>query len=313
MTTAKTSSGKKLLVFLSHASQDKAVVRLLCKLLRRDGFDPWLDEERLLPGMDWNLEIQKAMRASDAILVCFSSLSVQKEGYVQREYKKALDFREEKPDGTIFVIPVRLDGCEVPFEFREIQYVDYPAGYDRIVAALMARQAQKGGKPASPVKARKMGSKPEALIDTQPIPKPKRESKSQGGTTFNIQGGIHAGRDVVNGPQTNYITIHNTTTNYNSPAELVTALQQLQAQVAALKTAPGLDESDIKMVEAVEGRVQEAAGEAQKPAPDGGRITSTLEKARKTMDLLTGSVGSAVTLGATIGNIILAASKLFGG
>ena len=313
MTTAKTSSEKKLLVFLSHASQDKPAVRLLCKLLRRDGFDPWLDEERLLPGMDWNLEIQKAMRASDAILVCFSSLSVQKEGYVQREYKKALDYRDEKPGGTIYVIPVRLDVCDVPFEFQKIQYVDYPSGYDRIVAALNIRQAQKSGAVAGPVKARKTVSKSESLVDTQPVPRQKREKKSADGPVYNIEGGIHAGRDVVNGPQTNYITINNTATNYNSPAELVTALQQLQAQVAALKTAPGLDESDIKMVEAVEGRVQDAAGEAQKPAPDGGRITSTLEKARKTMDLLTGSVGSAVTLGATIGNIILAASKLFGG
>ena len=61
-------------------------------------------------------------------------------------------------------------------------------------------------------------------------------------------------------PQTNYITIHNTTTNYNSPAELVTALQQLQAQVAALKTAPGLDESDIKMVKRWKGGCRRPPG-----------------------------------------------------
>jgi hypothetical protein len=94
---------------------------------------------------------------------------------------------------------------------------------------------------------------------------------------------------------------------------LVTALQQFQAQVAALKAVPGLDEGDIKTVEAVEGRVQKAADEAQKPEPDGGRITIMLEKARKTLDLLGGNVGSAVTLGATLGNLILAATKLFGG
>ena len=310
--TAKTSSEKKLLVFLSHASQDQDVALRLGKRLEKDGFDPWLYEDRLLPGQDWNLEIQKAMRASDAILVCFSSLSVAKEGYIQREYKKALDYRDEKPDGTIYVIPVRLDECEVPFVFQEIQYVDYPSGYGKIVTALTMRQAQKDGKPAGAVKARKTASKPEEMIDTQPIPKPKREKKSQGGVMFNIQGGIHAGRDVINGPQTNYITINNTTTNYASPAELITALQQLQTQVAALKSAPELDESDVKMVEAVEGRVKDAAAEAEKPEPDGVKITGTLEKARKTMDLLSGSLGSAVTLGATLGNIIVAAGKLFG-
>src|SRR5215203_3450568 len=84
--SASTANGKKLLVFLSHASQDKAQVRELCVQLRKDGFDPWLDEERLLPGMNWDIEIEKALRASDALLLCFSELSVSKEGYIQREY-----------------------------------------------------------------------------------------------------------------------------------------------------------------------------------------------------------------------------------
>ena len=132
-----------LLIFLSHASQDKPAVRNLCKRLKADGFDPWLDEERLLPGMDWNLEIKKAMRQSDSILLCFSALSVRKEGYVQREYKKAMEYQEEKPEGTIFVIPVRLDDCEIPFEVQELQHVDFPAGYDRLVMALRIRQNQK--------------------------------------------------------------------------------------------------------------------------------------------------------------------------
>jgi len=127
---------KKLLVFLSHASQDKPTVRKLCKRLKADGFDPWLDEERLLPGQDWSLEIEKAMRASDAILLCFSALSAAKEGYIQREYKRAMQYQEEKPEGTIFVIPVRLDDCELPFSLRGIQWVDFPKDYDRLVLAL---------------------------------------------------------------------------------------------------------------------------------------------------------------------------------
>lgn len=296
---------KKLLVFLSHASEDKSIVREICQRLKADGFDPWLDEERLLPGMDWNLEIKQAMRASDAILVCFSGLAVSKEGYFQREYKKALEYQEEKPEGMVFVIPVRLDDCVIPFSIQERQYADYPAGYERLVAALNLR--------AEKVNARKATVNRAKDIKTGPIPRARSAGKDSGGPVFNINGGIHAGRDVINGPQTNYITINNHTTNIQSPAELVTALQQIQAQVAALKAAPGMDEGDIKTVEAVEGRVQAAAEEAQKAEPDGSRITTTLEKARKTLDLLGGSVGSAVTLGATLGNLILAATKLFGG
>ncbi len=296
-------TGDKLLVFLSHASEDKPRVRKLCKRLRDDGFDPWLDEERLLPGQDWNLEIGQAMRASQAILLCFSKLSVAKEGYVQREYKKAREYQLEKPEGTIFVIPVRLDDCEVPFLLRDLQYVDYPDGYERLVKALNIRAEKMNAAKAEP--------KPEKK--TNPAPRVRKPEPVSSGPVFNVKGGIHARRDVVMGNQTNYITINNSTMNIQTPAELVTALQQLQAQVAALKTAPGLDESDVKTVEAIEGRVQDAAAEAQKPEPDGNRIATTLEKARKTMDLLSGSIGSAMTLGATLGNLIVAASKLFGG
>ncbi len=108
---------KKILVFLSHANEDKQIIRRLCQRLKSEGFDPWLDEERILPGQDWQLEIEKALRNSDAILVNFSKKSLAKEGYIQREYKKALDYQKEKPEGTIFVIPVRLDNCEIPFFF----------------------------------------------------------------------------------------------------------------------------------------------------------------------------------------------------
>ena len=127
---------KKLLIFLSHASEDKGSVRALCQQLKEDGFDPWLDEERLLPGQTWNLEIKQALQASDAILLCFSSQSVAKPGYIQREFKRAMERMEEKPEGAIFVIPVRLDDCELPQFIRALQYIDYPSGYSRLLTSL---------------------------------------------------------------------------------------------------------------------------------------------------------------------------------
>ena len=142
---------KRLLIFLSHAREDKKMVRKLCKQLLDDGFDPWLDEERLLPGQDWNFEIEQALRNSDSILLCFSSQSSIKEGYIQREYKKAMDYQLEKPEGSIFVIPVRLDKCEIPFFLRELQCVDYPSSYERLVISLNVR-AGKITKTARPKK-----------------------------------------------------------------------------------------------------------------------------------------------------------------
>src|SRR5512141_1313450 len=110
---------RKLRVFLCHASQDKPIVRELCQRLGAEGWiDPWLDEEKLLPGQDWDLEIEKAVEAADVVIVCVSNRSVSKEGYVQKEIRKVLDIALEKPEETIFIIPLRLDECELPRRLR---------------------------------------------------------------------------------------------------------------------------------------------------------------------------------------------------
>ena len=139
-------SRKKLSIFICHASTDKPVARELFDRLIADGFDPWLDEEKLLPGQDWDLEIEKAVGFSHAIIVCLSSKSVTKEGYIQKELRYSLDLALEKPEGSIFILPLRLDDCEVPRRIRSWQYVDFfpenrkDWAYDRLRKALLIRQ-----------------------------------------------------------------------------------------------------------------------------------------------------------------------------
>ena len=117
---------RPLNVFLAHASQDKPAVRKLYQALKKETWiSPWLDEEEILPGMDWDYEIYKAFRDADVIIACLSQESVAKEGYVQREFKRALSYAEEKPEGTIYVIPLRLDDCTPPRKLSKYQWVDY--------------------------------------------------------------------------------------------------------------------------------------------------------------------------------------------
>ena len=100
---------RKLKVFLCHASQDKPIVRELYQRLAAEGWiDPWLDEEKLLPGQDFDLEIYKATRDADAIIICLSSISVKREGYVNREIRRALDIAQEKTEGAIIVLPSKI-------------------------------------------------------------------------------------------------------------------------------------------------------------------------------------------------------------
>src|SRR5512139_1792482 len=103
-----TDKNRLLRVFLCHAHGDKPVVRKLHRRLTAAGFAPWLDEEDLLPGEDWQREISKAVEKSDVVLICLSKYSINKAGYVQKEIKSALDKADNQPDGTIFLIPLRL-------------------------------------------------------------------------------------------------------------------------------------------------------------------------------------------------------------
>ena len=69
-------------IFLCHASEDKAQVREVYQQLKTLGFAPWLDEEDILPGQDWDYEIERALETSDFVMVFLSTRSVEKVGYV---------------------------------------------------------------------------------------------------------------------------------------------------------------------------------------------------------------------------------------
>lgn len=138
---------RKLRVFLCHSSNDKPQVRKLYKKLIDDNnIDVWLDEKNLLPGQDWEFEISKAVANSDAIIVCLSDGSVSKEGFVQKELRFALDKAEEKPEGTIFIIPALLENCEVPQRLSNRHWVKLfeKNGYGLLLKALSVRATNLG-------------------------------------------------------------------------------------------------------------------------------------------------------------------------
>ena len=83
-----------------------------------------------------------AMRFALATWCLFaSSSSINKEGYLQKEIRHVLDVADEKAEGTIYVIPVRLEGCEIPPQLRRWQWVDlFEADrYERLMRSLRAR------------------------------------------------------------------------------------------------------------------------------------------------------------------------------
>ena len=137
---------QRIQIFLAHASEDKKEVRKLYERLKQRGYHPWLDEKDLMPGQNWRTEIPKAINKSDFVILCLSQTSVQKQGYLQREFRLALNKYAEKTPETIFLIPLKLDDCQVPdlqlpdvgLNLRDLQWVNYweSDGLERLLRAI---------------------------------------------------------------------------------------------------------------------------------------------------------------------------------
>ena len=125
-------------VFLCHAKEDEEKVLEVYEFLTKYGIKPWMDKKNLLPGQQWELEITKAIKDADFVLLFFSNVSVTKCGFVQKEFKLALNVFDEMPSGQIFLVPVRLDNCEIPERFKELQYCDLfdEDGFEKILQAI---------------------------------------------------------------------------------------------------------------------------------------------------------------------------------
>lgn len=112
-------------VFISYAREDFQAASEIYDNLAAQGYTIWMDKKSLIPGQEWELEIEQAIRNSDVFVACLSNHSVNKTGYVQAELKKALKVAELMPEGKIFIIPVRLDDCQVPHKLESLHWMDY--------------------------------------------------------------------------------------------------------------------------------------------------------------------------------------------
>lgn len=125
-------------VFIIHAHLDRQVVRDLYIRLTEEGFQLWLDVEKLLPGQNWEYEIRKAILKSDAVIVCLSQHFGSPKGFRHKELKIALRKANVLSMDDIFIIPVRLEKCDMPNSLRHLHRVDLfeRGGYKRLIRAL---------------------------------------------------------------------------------------------------------------------------------------------------------------------------------
>ncbi len=121
-------------VFLSHATPDKPVVEELAKLLKKRGFEPWLDKWNLIPGEPWQEAIEKALEDSAACAVCLGPSGTGP--WQNEEMRAAIDRRVSDRSRQFRVIPVLLPGAErgepsrLPAFLRATTWVEFRSTLD---------------------------------------------------------------------------------------------------------------------------------------------------------------------------------------
>ena len=126
--------------FISYAHEDFEAADRLYRDLSAD-YTIWFDREQLIPGTEWELEIETATLRSRTLIALISEISVVKRGFVQSELKLALRIQNDIPSGAIFLIPARVEECEIPAgRLKDLLYVDlfpdWEGGVSRIAGAI---------------------------------------------------------------------------------------------------------------------------------------------------------------------------------
>lgn len=114
-----------LKIFVSYAKEDRDLALKYYDLFLQEGASPWMDVKHLLPGQNWEGEIEKAFSDANVVVLLLSKQSVNKRGFVQREANDAIDRLRYKQPTDIYVIPLLLEPCDVPSHIAgRLQYVD---------------------------------------------------------------------------------------------------------------------------------------------------------------------------------------------
>jgi hypothetical protein len=131
-------------IFLSYSRESRAKVGSLHERLSGAAFKPWMDLMNLQPGEEWEEATKKALQDSDFFLACLTKNSVYGEGFFKRELEWALEENGRKRG--IYLIPVRLEACEVPDSLNKFQWVDLykRGGWERLLKALHSKDVTPG-------------------------------------------------------------------------------------------------------------------------------------------------------------------------
>jgi TolB-like protein len=115
-------------VFLSYASQDADVARMIADALRGAGVEVWFDQNELVGGDAWDAKIRRQIKECALFVPVISAATqARPEGYFRLEWKLAADRSHLIARDHPFVVPVVIDDtnsdvARLPEEFHAVQW-----------------------------------------------------------------------------------------------------------------------------------------------------------------------------------------------
>ena len=160
-------------VFISYASEDREVARILKDALPAYGLEVWHDESELGGGEAWDQKIRRQIRECDYFMPLVSAQTeARHEGYFRREWRLAVERTLDMADDHLFLLPIVIDDTDqavarVPEKFLAVQWLKVPGGRPTRALEALCRRVASGGieqpQPARAASNRKAPLKPAAL------------------------------------------------------------------------------------------------------------------------------------------------------
>ena len=122
---------REILTFISYSRKDEIIIYEIYHYLKEENLNPWLDQEDILGGEKWKLAIQRAIKNSSGFVFGLSENSRNPRGTLLWERRMGLNLVEKMPDEAIYLVPLRLDSCEIPPSISELNVIDWDKGKNR--------------------------------------------------------------------------------------------------------------------------------------------------------------------------------------
>jgi len=130
-------------IFINYLEKDYESAIRFYHELKNSGFNPWIDKYDILPGQDIDYYTKTAIDHSSRIFTILlsnnSDLSGRKK--FNRNLNWAIDKAQEFTGDEIFIIPIRLEDCQMPEQIKHLHPVDFfrkwEDGFDKLKKSLV--------------------------------------------------------------------------------------------------------------------------------------------------------------------------------